>query len=162
MPTSAFGPLRKLNVVGCATKVERMNRGLALVAHLLAATLASCAHAATLPGAGRYSSVRYIPEADDYLGLNLEILPGPGPEVRYELCEGWCNGALKFPAEITKGTIRFTVREELKDQDGNPLPPHVYRVEARLVRTPLGRRLVVTSPDDREFHEVLKPVRRDP
>lgn len=139
-----------------------MNHGVALSALILSVSLVSHAYAADPPGAGRYSNVRYIPEADDYVGLNLEISPGPKPTVSYELCEGWCNGALNVPAENRDGMIRFTVRDELQDQDGKPMPPHVYRVEARLVRTPFGRRLLVTSPDDRDFHEVLKPMMRVP
>jgi hypothetical protein len=137
-------------------------RGLAFVAQIIlaASLVVSGAHAAGIQRADYYTNVRYIPEAGDYLGLNLAILPGPTPLVSYELCEGWCNGASSFPAEIDGGTVRFTVREELYDPDGNPAPPRVYRVEARFVQTLLGRRLVVTSPDIRDFHEVLKPATR--
>jgi hypothetical protein len=136
--------------------------GVALVACVLTAFSAGHADAADPPPAGRYSNLRYIPEAGDYIGLKLEIFSAPRPSVSYELCEGWCNGARTFPAEISGGIIRFTVRQELKDQDGKPAAPRVYRVEARLVRTLVCRRLIVTSPDDRDFHEVLKPLPRDP
>jgi hypothetical protein len=135
-----------------------MKRGL-LVAVAVVGAGTCPTYAADLPGAVRYSNVRHIPEADDYLGLNLGVLSGMSPKVSYELCEGWCNGASIFPAEISKAVIRFTVQEELHDQDGKPVP-NVYRVEAKLVRTGLGRRLVVTSPDNPEFHEVLKPLGR--
>jgi hypothetical protein len=135
---------------------------LTLIASILTSSLASSAYAVEPPEVHRYSNVQYIPEAGDLVGLSLEILAGPSLKVRYELCEGWCNGAHLIPAEIRGETICFTVREDLMDQNGRPVPPHVYRVEAKVVRTPFGRRLVVTSPDDREFYEVLSPVARGP
>jgi len=116
------------------------------------------ASAADAPLAGRYSNVRYIAEADDYVGLNLEIGPGSAPSVSYELCEGWCNGPHSFPARVADGVLRFTVREDLFDAEGKPVAPTVYRVEARPKRTALGRRLVVTSPDLEGFRLVLRPV----
>lgn len=137
-----------------------MKLGPTPVVRLLAGLVVSSAHAVPSVVAGDYTNLQYISEAGDYVGLNLSVRPGPSPTVSYELCEGWCNGALVFPAEIKDRTIRFIAREDLKDQDGNPAPPIVYRVVATLIRTPSGRRLVVTSPDNREFHEVLKPIAR--
>ena len=131
---------------------------LALVISLTFASLAQAAVAQAVEP-GRYSNVRYIPEAGDYVGLNLEILPGSSPKVGYELCEGWCNGAHEFAAEFADGVVRFTVREEVFDADGKAADPWVYRVEVRPKRTALGRRLLVTSPDLPELHEVLKPVK---
>jgi len=130
-----------------------------LFACALVAAFANGARAADPIGLVRYTNLRYIAEADDYVGLNLGISTGLSPVVSYELCEGWCNGALSFPAKIESGVIRFTVKQELVDQAGNAAPPLVYRVEARLVRTLLGRRMIVTSPDNPDFHEVLKPAK---
>ncbi len=130
-----------------------------LFAYALALAFANGAQAADPVVMDRYTNVRYIPEADDYVGLNLSVSAGPNPVVSYELCEGWCNGPLSFPANVGSGIIRFTVRQELTDQAGNPAPPLVYRVEARLVRSLRGRRMIVTSPDNRDLHEVLKPAK---
>jgi hypothetical protein len=152
----------RMTMASPVNPISRTDVAFSVAGLLLAAALAGGAQAADIPAVGRYSSLRHVPDTDDYLGLNLEILPGPSPTVRYELCEGWCNGAQDFPAQIEGGTIRFTVRQELRDQTGAAVSPRVYRVEARVVRTLRGRRLVVTSPDDRELHEVLKPVERAP
>ncbi|MBN9319362.1 MAG: hypothetical protein J0I28_06735 [Caulobacterales bacterium] len=109
---------------------------------------------------GPYSDVRYIAEADDYVGTNLEILPESLPKVRYELCEGWCNGATVYPATLEYGVLRFTVRDAVFNGDGSPATPFVYRVEVRPIRTIFGRRLLVSSPDLEEMRARLKPVRR--
>lgn len=130
-----------------------------LVTCAMAVAFANDARAADPIVMDQYTNLRYIAEADDYVGLNLSISAGPSPVVSYELCEGWCNGPLSFPARIEGGVIRFTVKQELVDQAGNAAPPLVYRVEARLIRTLRGRRMIVTSPDNRDFHEVLKPAK---
>jgi len=106
-----------------------------------------------------YTNLKYIAEADDYVGLNLRIRRGITPSVDYELCEGWCNGSLRFPATIEGSTIRFTVRQPLWNEKGQPAEPTVYRVVARKVQTKRGLRMVVTSPDQQGFREVLKPTR---
>lgn len=135
-----------------------MSRATTLVAIALLSASAGSANAEP-PWTGKYSNLRYISEADDYVGLNLEISVDPTPRVRYELCEGWCNGALEFPAEINGGVLRFVVRQDLVDQDGKPAAPVVYRAEARFLRTLRGRRLVVTSPDQPAYREVLARLR---
>lgn len=138
-----------------------MKAALAFATATLVLAISSGCEAAPADVAGRYSNVRHIPVADDYVGLNLEISNGPRPTVRYELCEGWCNGALVFPARVQDGVVRFTVREPVFSPDSSTAAPLVYRVEVRFKRGLLGRRAIATSPDLPEFREVLRPVAKD-
>jgi hypothetical protein len=77
-------------------------RAIRTAALLLPLALASYAHAGRgPPPPGRYSSVVYIAEADDDLGVNLEIQgSGATRTVIYEDCEGACHGSTKFPATV--------------------------------------------------------------
>lgn len=156
--TSAFHPKRTVAAANVCYRIS-MKLFPTLFACALVTAFANGARAADPIGLFRYTNLRYIAEADDYVGLNLGISTGQAPVVSYELCEGWCHGPLTFPAKIENGVIRFTVKQELVDQAGNAASPLVYRVEARLVRTLLGRRIIVTSPDNRDFYQVLKPAK---
>ncbi|WP_419317343.1 hypothetical protein ACN2C7_12750 [Caulobacter sp. ErkDOM-E] len=67
---------------------------------------------------GFYDNLRYIDEADDYVGARLDVRDGPNPTVEFELCEGWCNGAEVFPARILGDQIQFTYLSRWIDQAG--------------------------------------------
>lgn len=73
--------------------------------------------------AGTYSSVRYVREAGDDLGMEVEVRTKPQPTVVVTICEGGCWGGKTWPAVITDRQISFSVLEELVDQDGRPATP---------------------------------------
>jgi hypothetical protein len=132
--------------------------GVLALAGLMVCSLAS---AAGPPRPGHYSSVRSIPEAGDQLGVYLVVHGGPRPSVEFENCEGVCNGPRPFPAAVSGGALRFTARTRLTDTAGRLVADRSYRVVVREVGTRRGPRLVVTSPDVPELHEVLGPVAPD-
>lgn len=72
--------------------------------------------AAELSHSGFYTNLRYIAEADDYVGIRLEVRQGSQSTVEFELCEGWCNGAETFPAVISGDRISFTYLQRSTDQ----------------------------------------------
>jgi hypothetical protein len=69
---------------------------------------------------GVYSSVRYVEEAGDDLGMEVEVITKPHAAAVVTICEGQCSGGRTWPAVITGHTISFSVVEKLTDQDGNP------------------------------------------
>jgi len=93
---------------------------------------AASAHAAP-DHAGRYDNLRYIDEADDYVGARLTVKTGPRPTVDFELCEGWCNGSQVFPAKIEGDRLSFTYVIQSVDQNGRP-SPHSLPVTGRFVK----------------------------
>jgi hypothetical protein len=81
------------------------------------AVLAAPATASTDPS-GVYSSVRYIPEAGDLLGMKVEVRTKPRPVVVVTICEGECQGGRTWPAVIRGRQISFSVVERLSDGQG--------------------------------------------
>ncbi len=67
---------------------------------------------------GHYNNVRYIEEADDYVGARINVREGPRPTVEFELCEGWCNGSEVFPAKIDGDRISFTYLARWVSENG--------------------------------------------
>jgi len=82
---------------------------------------------------GFYDNLRYIAEADDYVGARLDVRDGANPTVEFELCEGWCNGAEAFPATIEGDRIRFTYLFRKISADGVPSADPIP-VSGRFVR----------------------------
>ncbi len=132
-------------------------RGLGFMAVACAATMTTAAQAApadTLGGV--YSSVRYIEEAGDVLGMEVDLRPGPSPAIVVTDCEGGCSGGKVWPVKIDGRTIRFTICEE-----GVEMPSHKKSCPPM---TFVGRfradgALVLTMPGNSDVHEVLRRVR---
>lgn len=83
--------------------------------------------------AGLYDNVRYIAEADDYVGARITVRTGPRPTVEFENCMGVCSDPEVFPAKIEGDRLSFTYVMQSVDQDGRP-SPHSYPVTGRFVR----------------------------
>jgi len=79
--------------------------------------------AATAHFAGVWSSVRYVAEAGDDLGMEVEIIDKPQPVAVVTICEGSCYGGKTWPAVIRGNKISFSVSEALVDQNGEPAKP---------------------------------------
>ena len=67
---------------------------------------------------GFYDNLRYIAEADDYVGVRLDVRDGPQPAGEFELCEGWCNGSDVFPARMDGSTISFVYQSRRVSENG--------------------------------------------
>jgi hypothetical protein len=104
------------------------------------------AHAATARHAGLYNNIRYIEEADDYVGARIDVRPGPNPTVEFELCEGWCNGSEVFPAKIDGDRITFTYLSRWVSSDGGE-GAHSISMTGRFVRRGLWLRIGDAPPE---------------
>jgi hypothetical protein len=98
---------------------------------------------------GVYSSVRYVEEAGDDLGMEIEVIAKPQPVVVVTICEGSCRGGKIWPATIDGPKISFSVVEQLNDQDGKPAKPVTLNFVGRLE----GDVLVVHMPGAPDVHE---------
>jgi hypothetical protein len=65
--------------------------------------------AATAHFAGVWSSVRYIAEAGDDLGMEVEIIDKPQPVAVVTICEGSCYGGKAWPVVIQGDRVSFSV-----------------------------------------------------
>ncbi|WP_145998389.1 hypothetical protein [Caulobacter flavus] len=97
--------------------------------------VAGTAHAAPdrAGHAGHYDNVRYIAEADDYVGARVTVRTGAQPSVVFENCMGVCSDPEVLPARIEADRLSFTYVMRSVDQDGRPAP-HSYPVTGRFVR----------------------------
>ena len=98
---------------------------------------------------GVYSSVRYVEEAGDDLGMEIEVITKPQPVVVVTICEGQCWGGKTWPAVIDDRKITFSVVEALKNQDGKTAKPLTLNFAGRLE----GNVLVVNMPDASDVPE---------
>ena len=89
-----------------------------------ASAVSSAGHvapAAASPDPSRvYSSVRYIEEAGDDVGMEVEVITKPRPAAVVTICEGECWGGRTWPPVITGRQISFSVVEKLTDWHGKP------------------------------------------
>jgi len=104
-----------------------------LLTGALSLAMGSTATAARSSHSGHYENIRYIGEADDYVGARIEVREGDRPTVDFELCEGWCNGSEIFPATIDGDRITFTYQSRWRTQDGREGADSI-RVSGRFVR----------------------------
>ncbi|HJV40835.1 hypothetical protein, partial [Caulobacter sp.] len=81
---------------------------------------------------GFYTDLKYIAEADDYLGFRIDVHQGPKSTVEFELCEGSCYGGETLPATIEGDQISFVHEVSWTDSVGN----------AGITRTPVTGRFV--------------------
>lgn len=72
---------------------------------------------------GVYSSVRYVEETGDDLGMEIKVVTKPKPFAVVTICEGQCSGGKTWPIIIDGRKLSFSVVEQLKDQDGKPAKP---------------------------------------
>jgi hypothetical protein len=79
--------------------------------------------AATAHFAGVWSSVRYVAEAGDDLGMEVEIINNPQPVAVVTICEGSCYGGKAWPAVIQGDKITFSVLQDLVGRNGKPVKP---------------------------------------
>jgi len=108
---------------------------------------------------GVYSSVRYVEEAGDDLGMEIEVITTPQPVAVVTICEGQCWGGKTWPVVIDGRKISFSVVEELKDQDGKPSKPLTLNFVGEL----RGDVLVVHKRDASDVpEERLKRVANPP
>jgi hypothetical protein len=98
-----------------------------------------------------FSSVRYIEEAGDDLGMEVRIHPGPKPWIDFVLCEGACSQQVRLPIVMRANGFTFTYREALVDQDNHPVPDAVMDFAA----TYEGRNLVIRQKG--ALSEKLRP-----
>jgi hypothetical protein len=104
---------------------------------------------------GVYSDVHYIKEADDLVGLQIELVEGPVPSVIMTICEGECRGGKPWPLVIEGNQLRFSVQDSLiAEGEQTPRPPVLYR------GTISRSKIILTSADLPEFNETLKRLRR--
>jgi hypothetical protein len=94
-----------------------MKRQLA-IAFLVAAVAAPIVHAAPRDHSGFYDNVRYIAEADDYVGVRVGVRQGATTQVEFEVCGGWCNGPETLPATISGDRLTFTFQRRWTGQGG--------------------------------------------
>ena len=105
--------------------------------------------------AGVWSSVRYVAEAGDDLGMEVEIDDEPQPVAFVTLCEGACSGGKAWPAIIHDNTITFSVSEALFGPNGEAQEPLKLTFVGRLIGHTLAVRQL-NAPDVPE--EMLKRV----
>lgn len=121
----------------------------------LAAVAGTSGVAAQPDHSGYYTNLRYIPGADDYVGIRLDVRQGASSTVEFEVCEGWCNGAETYPANIAGDRIAFTYRQRLNDGFGHETVvqvPVTGRFERRGVVVKVG-----DQPPERLKWERRKP-----
>ncbi|MBC6983729.1 hypothetical protein [Caulobacter sp. 17J80-11] len=126
---------------------------------LTVTVLAACSTPAPATAAadpsGVYSSVEYVEEAGDLLGMEIELHAGHEPTVIVTDCEGECFGGKVWPATIVGDQINFTVvQDDLVDSEGTLVRGERIRY-AGWVK---GSVLVLTSPDLPELKEKLKRI----
>jgi hypothetical protein len=124
------------------------------IALLIAAAL-SIAQAAPRDRSGFYDNVRYIAEADDYVGVRVGVRQGATTQVEFEVCGGWCNGAETLPATVSGDRLTFVFQRRWTGQGGRETIEQVH-VVGRF--TPGG--LILNIGD--EPPERLKLRRREP
>ena len=93
--------------------------------------------------------MRYVEEAGDDLGMEIEVITKPQPVVVVTICEGQCWGGKTWPAVIDDRKITFSVVEALKNQDGKTAKPLTLNFAGRLE----GNVLVVNMPDASDVPE---------
>ena len=98
---------------------------------------------------GVYSSVRYVEEAGDDLGMEIEVITKPQPVAVVTICEGQCSGGKTWPVVIDGRKISFSVVEALKNQDGKSAKPLTLNFVGQLE----GNVLVVNMPDASDVPE---------
>jgi hypothetical protein len=121
----------------------------------LSAALSGVAIAASPNHSGFYKHLVHIEEADDYVGAQIQVMDGPKPRVRFELCEGWCNGAHVFPARIDGDRINFVLVENLTDSEGRKSVSQMP-VSGRFTKRGLVLRVNGGPP------ELLRPIKKSP
>jgi hypothetical protein len=129
-------------------------RHVVLAAGLISAVAASAAQAAIRPGV--YSSVCYVPEADDYGGYELQLrTDGPAPTVVFKMCEGGCYEQRASDVVLSGDTLSFKAAQDLVDENGKKSTEvSVYSVRRS------GRNLVVETPPEEDLR--LKTLRFQP
>jgi hypothetical protein len=127
-----------------------------LFAGLTAASLACLALPAdTKPiRSSLYSSVRYVEEAGDDLGMEIRIHVGEKPWIDFIDCEGQCLPQVRLPITLTPKGFTFVYRESVIDQDGKPAPDMVMPFVAIYE----GANLVVRMKGAPS--EKLRPIRK--
>ena len=105
--------------------------------------------AATAHFDGVWSSVRYVAEAGDDLGMEVEIIDKPQPIAVVTICEGACYGGKAWPAVIQGDKITFSVLQSLVDQNGK----HVTPLKMTFVGQLKGRTLSVQMPNGSDVPE---------
>lgn len=91
---------------------------------------------------GVYSDVRYIREADDLVGIQIELIDSETPSVIFTICEGECRGGKAWPLSITGDELRFSVQDSLiAEGETTPGPP------TRYVGKLSGTKIVLKSVD---------------
>jgi hypothetical protein len=106
---------------------------------------------------GVYSSVRYIKEAGDDLGMEIDVVTKPQPSAVVTICEGQCAGGKLWPVIITGRKIEFSVVEDLVDQDGKPVEPLKMSFVGRFSGNTLFLKQVGVGLSEK-LHRVAHPV----
>jgi hypothetical protein len=109
----------------------------------------------TPPIWGVYGDVRYIKEADDLVGIQIELIDGETPSVIFTICEGECRGGKAWPLVITGDELRFRVQDSLiAVGETAPGPPTEY------VGKWSGTKIVLKSADFPDEVSTLKKARK--
>jgi hypothetical protein len=123
----------------------------------LAASSVASATSAKLNGV--YSSVRYVEEAGDVLGMEIEVRTTSQPIAVVTICEGQCRGGKVWPIAVDGHQLRFSVTEKLVDQNGNPAASQTLKFVGRLESDILVLR-ISDAPDvpEERLKRVPNPV----
>jgi len=101
-----------------------------------------------------YSSVRYVEEAGDDVGMEIRIHAGAKAWIDFVDCEGQCFPQVRLPITLTPKGFTFVYRESVVDQDGKPAPDIVMP----FVATYEGANLIVRTKGAPS--EKLRPIRK--
>ncbi len=104
---------------------------------------------------GVYSDVRYIREADDLVGTQIELIDGDRPSVIFTICEGECRSGKAWPLSIDGDEVRFSVQDSLiAEGETAPGPPTDY------VGKRSGSKIVLKRSDFPDDISTLKKLRK--
>lgn len=106
-----------------------------------------------------YSSVRYIEEADDTVGMELRIHPGGRAWIDFVLCEGQCFPQVRLPIATNRGGFTFTYRQSATDEAGRPVPDTIMHFSA--VREGLNLRVRLKGAPSEKLRPVREPIALD-
>lgn len=135
-------------------------KGLLLTGIAVSACIAALAHATPVGGpasmGGVYTSVHYIEEAGDLLGMEVNFRPGPSPTIVVTDCGGECFGGKAWPVKIDGRHISFTTYDESIEYPSGKLhrTPVTYSGQFRA-----DGLLELTVHGNSDTPEVLKKVK---